>query len=162
MATLYELTDEWLQLLQLAEDGEIDADVFADTLEGLDFEIELKADGYAKVIAELDHTIAALKAEEKRMSSRRKAMENHIEQMKKSLFEAMRSTGKEKFKTDLFSFSIRKNPASVILDTTDIPEEYLVPQDPVVNKKQIMADLKAGKDLTGLAHLVQTERLQIG
>ena len=162
MATLYELTDEWLQLLQLAEDGEIDADVFADTLEGLDFEIELKADGYAKVIAELDHTIAALKAEEKRMSSRRKAMENHIEQMKKSLFEAMRSTGKEKFKTDLFSFSIRKNPASVILDTTDIPEEYLVPQDPVVNKKQIMADLKAGKDLTGLAHLEQTERLQIG
>lgn len=162
MATLYELTDEWLQLLQLAEDGEIDADVFADTLEGLDFEIELKADGYAKVIAELDHTIAALKAEEKRMSSRRKAMENHIEQMKKSLFEAMRSTGKEKFKTDLFSFSIRKNPASVILDTTDIPEEYLVPQDPMVNKKQIMADLKAGKDLTGLAHLEQTERLQIG
>lgn len=162
MATLYELTDEWLQLLQLAEDGEIDQDVFADTLEGLDFEIELKADGYAKVIAELDHTIAALKAEEKRMSSRRKAMENHIEQMKKSLFEAMRSTGKEKFKTDLFSFSIRKNPASVILDTTDIPEEYLVPQDPVVNKKQIMADLKAGKDLTGLAHLEQTERLQIG
>lgn len=162
MATLYELTDEWLQLLQLAEDGEIDQDVFADTLEGLDFEIELKADGYAKVIAELDHTIAALKAEEKRMSSRRKAMENHIDQMKKSLFEAMRSTGKEKFKTDLFSFSIRKNPASVILDTTDIPEEYLVPQDPVVNKKQIMADLKAGKDLTGLAHLEQTERLQIG
>lgn len=162
MATLYELTDEWLQLLQLAEDGEIDQDAFADTLEGLDFEIELKADGYAKVIAELDHTIAALKAEEKRMSSRRKAMENHIEQMKKSLFEAMRSTGKEKFKTDLFSFSIRKNPASVILDTTDIPEEYLVPQDPVVNKKQIMADLKAGKDLTGLAHLEQTERLQIG
>lgn len=162
MATLYELTDEWLQLLQLAEDGEIDQDVFADTLEGLDFEIELKADGYAKVIAELDHTIAALKAEEKRMSSRRKAMENHIDQMKKSLFEAMRSTGKEKFKTDLFSFSIRKNPASVILDTTDIPEEYLVPQDPVVNKKQIMADLKAGKDLTGMAHLEQTERLQIG
>ena len=162
MATLYELTDEWLQLLQLAEDGEIDQDVLADTLEGLDFEIELKADGYAKVIAELDHTIAALKAEEKRMSSRRKAMENHIDQMKKSLFEAMRSTGKEKFKTDLFSFSIRKNPASVILDTTDIPEEYLVPQDPVVNKKQIMADLKAGKDLTGLAHLEQTERLQIG
>lgn len=162
MATLYELTGEWLQLLQLAEDGEIEPEVFSDTLEGLDFEIEMKADGYAKVIAQLDHTIVALKTEEKRMSARRKAMENHIEQMKKSLFESMRATGKEKFKTDLFSFSIRKNPASVVLDTLEIPEEYLVPQDPVVNKKQIMADLKAGKDLTGLAHLEQTERLQIG
>lgn len=162
MATLYELTDEWLQLLQLAEDGEIDQETFDDTLEGIDYEIELKADGYARVIAQLEHDAAALKAEEKRMATRRKSMENHVDSMKKSLFKAMRTTGKEKFKTDLFSFSIRKNPASVILDTTDIPEEYLVPQDPVVNKKQIMADLKAGKDLTGLAHLEQTERLQIG
>lgn len=162
MSTLYELTDEWLQLLQMAEDGEIEEDVFADTLEGIDYEIELKADGYAKIISQLEYDAAALKNEEKRMSNRRKAIENRVDQMKKNLFTTMRVTGKEKFKTDLFSFSIRKNPYSVVLDTTDIPEEYLVPQDPVVNKKQIMADLKAGKDLTGLAHLEQTERLQIG
>lgn len=162
MATLYELKDEWLQLLQLAEDGEIDADVFTDTLEGLDYEIELKADAYAKIISQLEHDSAALKTEEKRMANRRKTLENRIDSMKKNLFMTMRMTGKEKFKTDLFSFSIRKNPASVVLDTNDIPEIYLVPQDPVVNKKQIMADLKAGKDLSGLAHLEQSERLQIG
>ena len=45
MATLYELTDRYKQLLTLAE--ELDEDVFKDTLESMDDEIETKADSYA-------------------------------------------------------------------------------------------------------------------
>ena len=42
-----------MTLLDMAE--EIDEEVFKDTLEGIEGELEIKADGYAKVIAELEN-----------------------------------------------------------------------------------------------------------
>lgn len=48
MSTIYELTEDYLRLLELAEDPDTDPEAFADTLEGLDGEIEIKAEGYAK------------------------------------------------------------------------------------------------------------------
>ena len=45
MATLYELTDEYRMLLEMAEDPDIDLVTLNDTLEGLTGEIEDKAEG---------------------------------------------------------------------------------------------------------------------
>lgn len=43
----------------------------------------------------------------------------------------MQLTGKTKFKTELFSFGIQKNPPAVVIDNEeDIPKEYYIPQDP--------------------------------
>jgi hypothetical protein len=86
--------------------------------------------------------------------------------MKLSLQQAMTTTGKTKFKTDLFSFGIQKNPPAVVLevpedDLESIPAEYLIRQAPKVNKTKLKEDLKAGKDLAGVAHLVQGESLRI-
>lgn len=65
MATLYELTNDWLMLMEMAEDPDIEEDVFMDTLEGLDGAIEDKADGYAKLIRQLEHNAEACDAESK-------------------------------------------------------------------------------------------------
>ena len=46
-------------------------------------------------------------------------------------------------------------------DIRSIPAEYLIEQAPKVDKTKLKADLKAGKDLTGIAHLVQGESLRI-
>ena len=43
----------------------------------------------------------------------------------------------------------------------NIPEEYLVFQDPAVNKAKIKEDFKAGKDIGGFAHLESQETLVI-
>lgn len=67
-------------------------------------------------------------------------------------------TGKTKFKTDLFSFAIAKNPPKVVV-TGDIPEEYtktVVSTDTA----KIKEDLKDGIWLE-FAELVQTESLRI-
>lgn len=50
MATLYELTEEYRQLLEMMEDDTVDPEVLQDTLEGVDGEIEAKADNCAKEI----------------------------------------------------------------------------------------------------------------
>ena len=77
---------------------------------------------------------------------------------------AMILTGKTKFKTELFSFNVQKNPVAVVIDEQyieNIPEEYLIPQDPKVDKQKLKDDLKAGRDLEGIAHLEQTVGVRI-
>lgn len=161
MSSLYELTNDWLQLMDMLEDG-ADEDVINDTLEGLDYEIEQKADGYARVIRNLEADAAGLKTEIGRMTDRKRVIENNIKRLKKNLQEAMEMTGKVKFKTDLFSFNIQNNTPSVVIDNIDdIPIEYLVLQEPEINKKKIAADIKAGVDLSYFAHLEQSRSLRI-
>ena len=162
--TLYELTAEYQQLLELAEDPDIPEETLADSLEALGMDIEDKADGYAKVIAQLNADAAALKAEIDRLTARKRTIERNVDRMKESLKSAMILTGKTKFKTELFSFNVQKNPVTVVLDEQyieNIPEEYLIPQDPKVDKQKLKDDLKAGRDLEGIAHLEQTVGVRI-
>lgn len=162
--TLYELTAEYQQLLELAEDPDIPEEALADSLEALGMDIEDKADGYAKVIAQLNADAAALKAEIDRLTARKRTIERNVDRMKESLKSAMILTGKTKFKTELFSFNVQKNPVAVVIDEQyieNIPEEYLIPQDPKVDKQKLKDDLKAGRDLEGIAHLEQTVGVRI-
>lgn len=162
--TLYELTTEYMELLAMLEDPDVDEDLIADTLEGIDGELEVKADGYARVMRQMDADAKAIKAEEERLANRRKSLENRAANLKSRLQQMMEITGKVKFKTELFSFGIQKNPAAVVIDEQyieNIPEEYLIRQDPKIDRAKLKEDLKAGKDLDGIAHLEQTESLRI-
>jgi hypothetical protein len=164
MSTLYELTEDYMNLLALAEDPDIDEQAFMDTLDGIEGAIEVKADGYAKVMRQLEADAAACDAESKRLKNKSKTIDNNIKRMKTALQYAMQATGKTKFKTALFSFGIQKNPASVVMDEQyieNIPERFLVRKDPEINRKAIRDAINAGEDLEGLAHLEQTESLRI-
>ena len=164
MSTLYQLTDDYMELLELAEDPDTDPQAFADTLECIEGAIEDKADGYAMVIRQIMADVAGLKAEIDRLTARKRTGENAIERMKEALQYAMQTTGKTKFKTQLFSFGIRKNPASVVIDAAnvrDFPEQYVIESEPVLDKKALKDALKAGEDMTGLCHLEQSESLSI-
>lgn len=161
--TLYELTAEYGALLALAEDPDIDPQVLADTLEGLTGEIEDKADGYAKVIKQLEADGAALKGEIDRLTARKRAIENNIDRMKEALKQAMILTDKTKFKTELFSFGIQKNPPKVVIDDdTNIPADWLIEQAPKINTAAIKEALQKGDEFAGqIAHLEQGESLRI-
>ena len=162
--TLYELTNDYINLLALAEDPDTDPEVLADTLEGLDGQLEDKADNYAKVIRQIESDVNGLKAEIERLQARKTAAQNNIDRMKANLEQMMIATDKTKFKTELFSFGIQKNPAKVVMDEQyieNVPEEYLKYKDPEIDRKKIAEDLKAGKDLEGIAHLEQSQSLRI-
>lgn len=162
--TLYELTNDYMNLLELAEDPDIDEQAFMDTLEGIDGALEDKAEGYAKVIRTLEGDAAACDAESKRLRNKKQAIERNIDRMKRALQYAMETTGKTKFKTALFSFGIQKNPASVVMDEQyieNIPERFLIHKDPEINRAAIKSAIKAGEDVGGIAHLEQTESLRI-
>ena len=144
MSTMYELTADYLEVLDLANDPDIPPEVVADTLEGIGEEIEVKAENTAKILKELEASVAASKAEEKRLAERRKQLETNAQKIKERLFDMMKTTGKVKFKTDLFSFSIQKNGGKlpVVLDVKDTSE---LPDDLV--KITETADLEAIREL---------------
>ena len=159
--TLYELTEDYKYLLSLAEDPDTDPEVLQDTLEAMDGEIEYKADGYAKIIRQLEHDSAALDSEMKRIRNRKATLEKNIDRMKAALKIAMEETGKTKFKTELFSFGIQKNKASVVIDDWKLlPHDFLKVQDPVPDKTAIYEALRDGFELNG-AHLEQSTSLRI-
>ena len=162
--TLYELTEDYMNLLELAEDPDIDEQAFTDTLEGIEGALEDKAEGYAKVIRTLEGDAAACDAESKRLRNKKQTIENNIKRMKAALQYSMQATGKTKFQTALFSFGIQKNPAAVVMDEAyieNIPERFLVRKDPEINRKAIKDAINAGEDIGGIAHLESTESLRI-
>ena len=161
MATIYELQNDFQEVMDLILSGEYDEETLKNTLECIHYEIEEKADGYAKVMKNIESDIAGIKAEEERLAQKRKAMENSVKRMKADLQEVMIQTGKKKFKTEFFSFSIQKNPAKVeLIDGKEIPADYLIEQEPKVDTAGIKKVLQGGECLD-FAILTQGESLRI-
>lgn len=127
---LYELTLEFAQLQMLMEDPDVNQQKVFDAMEALEGEIEYKADGYAKVIRNMEANVEAIKAEMQRLTKNKMALENNIARLKDNLHHSMVTTGKKKFKTDLFSFSIQKNggadPVVVDVATEDLPDDLVI------------------------------------
>lgn len=147
MATLYELTGKYHQLLDLAEDT--DPTLFSDTMDSITDAIEDKAIGYAKVDKELDKDEKALKDEASRLSARAKSISNNRKILKQNLQEAMETTGKTKIKTNEFTIYIQNNAPSVrLVDESKIPA-YLSKTTIVPDKTRIKQLLKEGKDVPG-------------
>ena len=164
MANLYELTGAALTLRNLLLEGDLDPEAIKDAIENNNEEITLKLENCAKVIKDIESDIAGLKAEEERLASRRKTYENNIKALKSKMQEALLATGERKLKGQLFSFNVQTNPPSVVIDEQyieNIPEAYITTPEPVVNKKKLLEDLKAGVDLDGIAHLETSESIRI-
>jgi len=161
MPTMYDLTADYMAVYEMASDPDTDPQAIADTLEAIGEEIEIKAENSAKVLKELEGDVVKLKAEIERLDARRKSIENNIKSIKSRIYDAMKLTGKEKFKTALFSFSIGKNPVKLIIDDEKkIPKKYFVPQPPKLDAAKLKEDLKAGA-VRKYAHLEQGESLRI-
>ena len=158
---LYELTENYRNLQDLLDNPEIDQDLITNALDEVGEQLEEKAENIAKLIKTLEVEVNGYKTEEKRLADRRKTLENRITGLKSYIDAAMKATGKKKFKGQLFSFNIQKNPPSVnITDSTLIPKEYYIEQEPVLDKKTVLAELKNGVIVPG-TELKQTESLRI-
>jgi len=158
MATLYELTGKYHQLLDLAEDT--DPTLFSDTMDSITDAIEDKAVGYAKVDKELAKDEQALRDEAQRLRERATSIGNNRKYLKQNLQSAMETTGKEKIKTPEFTIYIQNNPVSVkLVDESKIPA-YLTKTVMAPDKTRIKELLKKGKDVPG-AELSASSSLRI-
>ncbi|BDU83529.1 hypothetical protein SNUCP4_31190 [Clostridium perfringens A] len=157
---LYELAQNYLNLQELLENPEVPKELILESLGEVDGELEEKAENIAKLIKTIDLEVKVIEEEEKRLANNRKAMKNKSKALKDYLEGAMISTGKTKFKSNLFSFNIQKNAPSVdVIDENLIPKEF-IEFEPIIKKKEILAALKNGEVIEGVK-LKQTESLRI-
>ena len=96
---LYELTDEYLKLLDAIDAGEIPDEAIEDTLAGIEGEIDEKIDSLACIVKELNAEASAIREEEKTLAERRKAKENKAERLKDYIRQSMEASGKQKVET---------------------------------------------------------------
>lgn len=147
MSSLYELTEAYDTVLEMLYDPEVDEQTVIDTLDGIEGEIEEKADNYAKLIREMKADADKLAEEERRIAARRKSLESRVDRLKRNLQANLEFIGKTKFKTALFTFSISPNgglqPLTITDNLGEIPGKYLIPQPPVPDKDKIRELLKS-------------------
>ncbi|MGL6220841.1 MAG: siphovirus Gp157 family protein [Lacrimispora sphenoides] len=155
MSTIYEITDDVLALMQMMEEDS-DNEVIKDTLEALNGELDIKAESYCKVIAEFKAKEAALISAIESLTQKKQSVSGNIDRLKIALFGAMKATGKEKIKGDLFYLYIKNNAESLDQVPEKLPEKYLIPQEPKIDRKQLLADVKTGVVVDG----VTTKRTQ--
>ena len=159
---LYELSADWESVYQMLDDPDIPEDAIMDSLEGIEMIMEDKADSIAKILKAMNGDIDATDAEIKRLQGRNTARKNRATWLKKSLEDMMRTTGKTKFKTALFSFGIQKNggkPPVEFVPGRNVPAEWLKPGDP--DTARIREHLEAGNTLDFATLGVRGESLRI-
>lgn len=156
MATLYELTGQFLDIYNL----ELDEETKLDTLDSIDWQTdyEKKVENYIKVIKNIESDVEARKAEIKRLTELNKADEKKNDHLKETLSTSMQLTGHERVDTPLFKVSFRKSQA-VEVDELVLPESYKVATWKP-DKKRLKEDLKNGLEIVG-ASLVERKNLSI-
>lgn len=131
---LVDLVGQWQTVADMMMDEECDQQAVLDTLEAIDGEIEVKADGYGDVIRKMEFEMAAIKARKEyvkniadQFTRQEKHLDNQIKWMKEKLKEAMIATGKdgEGIKTDKFTFKVKKAGGVQKLDIVgDVPDNF--------------------------------------
>lgn len=183
MATLYEMTREFEDLFEQFEaienmeftpdgnGGYVDDDgepvdpaaareemkqAWFDTLDGMEYDIQNKAEALAIYIKGISAEADIIKAEEARLRSRRQSKEKTAENLKKYLMDCMDATKLKKIDMPRAAISIRRNAESVeITDEAKFIEwaqknerdDLLKYSAPEIRRSFVKQDLKADRDI---------------
>ena len=158
MATIYEMTEQAQQLLELLTDGEIDEQTFLDTIEGMGA-ID-KVENICKVISCLSADSQMFSNEIKRCQDRKRTIDNNITRLKKSLYDFYIASGQKQLKAGIFTVSSRKSTAVKITNEEAIPMDYLTIPMPKADLTAIKQAIKEGINVPG-AEIEERESVQI-
>lgn len=151
MSSLYELTNEFEMLYELAASDE-DEQAFLDTLEGLKGELSAKAGGYVHVINQLAMEAAECSKVIDAFKAKKEVRENHIKRMKEALLNAMDAAGIDKLTAGEYTLKIANNgglqPLKIDGDVPDSFSKVIVQPD----NDRIRKVLVEGQELD-FAHL---------
>lgn len=162
--TLFELSAQFQEFVELVESGEIPIEAISDTFDALNGEIDVKIDNTACYIKALVAEADAIKAEESALAERRKRKEKTVDHLKKLLSDNMARIGKTKFESARSVVSFRASKALVIDDEEEFKRRYpdfcKTKTEVSIVSKLVTDSLKEGKELSG-AHIETRQNIQI-
>lgn len=157
---LYEMANEFKNVRELFECGDIDEQTMKDTLEfvGLPFNEKLK--NCLMLMREFEASSAALEAEIDRIKSLQANANKSAESLKKYIAECLELSGTDKVDLGLFKITLKAPTKAVeVFDDSILPADYfvIVPESKRPDKALIDKALKDGFDVSG-AKLVDGKR----
>lgn len=126
-----------------------DDDAIRDTIEGATSLREMIAMVAADIVTD-GGLVRGLTEVIKAMGERRDRIEKRIAMRRVAVMTGMESAGIKTLETPAGTLTIKAVPPSaLILDEAAVPSEFWIPQDPKIDKKAILAALKAGDGVLG-------------
>ena len=154
MATIFEIKGDILNFYDFISDpeSEYDEQVFKDTLEGLEGELEDKMEAYMRVIVQLESDAEGIKGQIDRLQKQYEACVNPAKRMRQTMLQVMRELNRLKVQTEHFKLAVQKNGGPLPLKITGkVPDVFMV-LEPKPDTKRIREALEEGFELEW-AHL---------
>lgn len=147
MTALYQIANDFAKLT----DSGMEPEMIADTLDGIEWELEAKVEQILAVCKNESAYAEALKEESKRLAERAKAAENRVSSMKDYVATSLETAGKKSLKAGIHQVTVRAPVESVeITDEGSLPPEYVEYVTTVkADKLAIKHQLKAGNAIPG-------------
>ena len=160
MPSLYELTSDYLQALELT-DEEITPEEKAELMEMIYNEIAQKSLNSFYYIRNKETELEAIDNEIKRLKGIKERKERVIDRFKSYVRDCLVTMDKTKLDFGIGSFSLRNSVSTEIDDLDSIPKKFLVKKvEMKPDKKLIKEALQGGKKVKG-ARLQENVSLQI-
>lgn len=157
---LYEIANNYQQVLQLAESGELDEQTAKDTLESISGEFTDKARNCMMIVRQLESDSAGIKAEIDRLKSLQAQTDKAAESLKDYIKFGMESVGSDKLDLGIFKLTLKAASKAVeIFDESALPQDYfvVVPETKKPDKTLISKAIKDGFEVPG-AQLIDGKR----
>lgn len=147
---LYQLADCMKSVEDELENGASPDEVTA-ALESIEADIKTKCVQVAYVIRNISADVESLKAEEDRLSKRRKEAENHIERLKQYLCDGMKQNSMKKAGDGVINVTLGSPKPALTIDNEDeIPDHYRkIKTSSSIDRKALLDDLKGGQEVPG-------------
>ena len=147
MTALYQIANDFAKLT----DSDMSPEMIADTLDGIEWELEAKVEQILAVCKNELADAEALKEEARRLIERAKASENRVVSLKEYVARSLETAGKKSMKAGLHQVTVRAPSKSVeITDVNAIPPDFVEYETTIKpDKLAIKHQIEAGIDIPG-------------
>ena len=154
---LYEIKQEFEKAIEECVDMETGEIINPARLDELNMVLTDKRENVALYIKNLSAEVKAIDEEAKNLTNRKRVLNNKVERLKKYLADNLEG---HKFETAKVVVSFRKSEQLEINSTEHIPAEYLISQEPKIDKVALKNSIKQGIEINGV-QIITKQNIQI-
>lgn len=154
---LYEIKQEFEKAIEECVDMETGEIINPTRLDELNMVLTDKRENVALYIKNLSAEAKAIDEEAKNLTNRKKVLNNKVEGLKKYLADNLEG---HKFETAKVVVSFRKSEQLEINSIEHIPTEYLISQEPKIDKVALKKSIKQGAVINGV-QIITKQNIQI-
>jgi len=159
MSKLYEIANEFSEVMAMVESGDLSIDDVKDTIDAMSMEFKDKAKNCLMFLRIKESEVDAAKKEIDRINAIKNSAQASCDKMKQYVKQCMEQMELKSLDLQTFKVTLKAPTQKVeVLEESKIPSEYfrVIPETKAVDKVKLLAALKLG-EVEG-AELVDGER----